>query len=318
MSGRMLLAAVAVAALGTGLSADRQGPPAGAPQAPAAPAANPTRSGGIAVPTISLLPGLSPVPNYALVKPEIPPPTVPEGFTPIFNGKDLSGWHISKTARHGHTPDFHVQHGVIVGTQQPYGQGGLLLTDKKYRNFELTLEVKPDWGCDSGIFFRATEEGAAYQITMDYLGNGNGGLARLIGEGGISLGTARGGGANAAAAAGAAAVGAAGARGTAAPPAAGAAAGAGRGNQAAQPSAASLAWKREEWNLVRVRVEGDAPKLTVWFNGQLVNEQQDTANHAPNGMLEGPIVLQIHGGTDRWAPGGFWRWRNIGIKELPN
>src|SRR4029079_5959872 len=118
---------------------------------------------------ISLLPGLSTVPNYAAVKPDLPAPMVPEGFTPIFNGKDLSGWHISKIARHGHTPDFHVQQGVIVGTQQPYGQGGLLLTDRKYRNFELTLEVKPDWGCDSGIFFRTTEEGAAYQITMDYL-----------------------------------------------------------------------------------------------------------------------------------------------------
>jgi len=26
----------------------------------------------------------------------------------------------------------------------------------------------------------------------------------------------------------------------------------------------------------------------------------------------------VHGGTERWVPGGFWRWRNIGIKELPN
>ena len=60
------------------------------------------------------------------------------------------------------------------------------MTDKTYRNFELSLEVKPDWGCDSGIFFRTTETGAAYQITMDYLGNGNGNIGRLIGEGGIS------------------------------------------------------------------------------------------------------------------------------------
>ena len=56
----------------------------------------------------------------------------------------------------------------------------------------------------------------------------------------------------------------------------------------------------------------------MWINNQLVNEQQDPANHAPDGMVEGPIVLQIHGGTERWVPGGFWRWRNIGIKELPN
>jgi len=112
---------------------------------------------------------------------------IPEGFVSLFNGKDLSEWHVSKTARHGRTPDFRVVHGVLLGTQQPYGQGGMLVTDKKFRNFELTLEAKPDWGCDSGIFFRATESGAAYQITMDCLGTGNGNLGRMIGEGSISL-----------------------------------------------------------------------------------------------------------------------------------
>ena len=250
---------------------------------PGAPAPAPVRSGGVIVPTITLLPGLTPVPDYDKVKVPDQAPQIPEGFTPLFNGKDLSGWHVSKTARHGRTPDFRVVHGILLGTQQPYGQGGMLVTDKKYRNFELTLEAKPDWGCDSGIFFRATESGAAYQITMDYLGNGNGNLGRMIGEGGISLG-----------------------RNTAS------------GNTPAIPSAASQAWKREDWNLIRVRVEGVAPKVTVWINNQLVNEQQDTENHAPEGMVEGPIVLQVHGGTERWVPGGFWRWRNIGIKALPD
>jgi hypothetical protein len=266
--------------------------------APGAP--TPVRSGGVIVPTITLLPGLTPVPDYDKVKPPDPSPQIPEGFTPLFNGKDLSGWHVSKTARHGRTPDFRVVHGVLLGTQQPYGQGGMLVTDTKYRNFELTLEAKPDWGCDSGIFFRATESGAAYQITMDYLGTGNGNLGRLIGEGGISLGGGRGRG-NVA---------------TAADPTSGRNTAA--GNTAATPSAASQAWKREDWNLIRVRVEGVAPKVTVWINDQLVNEQQDTENHAPDGMVEGPIVLQVHGGTERWVPGGFWRWRNIGIRALPD
>lgn len=55
-----------------------------------------------------------------------PPPRVPVGFTPIFNGKDLTGWHVSKTNHHGTTPDYHVVHGMIVGTQQPFGQIGFL------------------------------------------------------------------------------------------------------------------------------------------------------------------------------------------------
>ena len=37
-----------------------------------------------------------------------PPVTVPPGFTPIFNGKDLTGWHVSQTNHHGTTPNFHV------------------------------------------------------------------------------------------------------------------------------------------------------------------------------------------------------------------
>jgi hypothetical protein len=93
------------------------------------------------------VPGATPVPDYNQVKVPDPIPQTPEGFVPLFNGKDLAGWHVSKTARHGRTPDFRVVHGMLLGTQQPYGQGGMLVTDKKYRNFELTLETKPDWGC---------------------------------------------------------------------------------------------------------------------------------------------------------------------------
>jgi 3-keto-disaccharide hydrolase len=284
MSNRRIVVTFFGAAITAAIVTAQQSTPPTTQSGTATPA--PVRSGGVVVPTITLGPGLTPVPNYNEVTPPIPAPQIPEGFEPLFNGTDLSGWHVSKTARHGHTPEFRVVHGVLMGTQHPYGQGGMLVTDKKYRNFELTLEAKPDWGCDSGIFFRTTETGAAYQITMDYLGNNNGNLGRLIGEGGISLGSGRAGGAGS------------GAAGT--------------------PSAASQAWKREDWNVIRLRVEGPAPKVSVWINNQLVNEQQDAANHAPEGMIEGPIALQVHGGTERWVPGGFWRWRNIGIKELPN
>ena len=75
---------------------------------------------------------------------------IPEGFTSIFNGKDLDGWHVSKTNHHGTTPDYHVVHGLIVGTQCPIDSGGILLTNKRYKNVEVYMEIKPDWGNDSG------------------------------------------------------------------------------------------------------------------------------------------------------------------------
>src|SRR5690606_15295748 len=84
-------------------------------------------------------------PNYIGWELPVPPVEVPEGFTPIFNGTNLSGWDISRTNHHGRTPDFFVQHGMILATQNPFGGGGILLTDTAYGNFALYMEVKPDW-----------------------------------------------------------------------------------------------------------------------------------------------------------------------------
>src|SRR4051812_16997172 len=50
----------------------------------------------------------------------------------IFNGKDLNGWHTSRSSHHGTTGKFYVEDGAITLKQNPYGQGGVLLSDKKY------------------------------------------------------------------------------------------------------------------------------------------------------------------------------------------
>jgi hypothetical protein len=224
-------------------------------------------------------------------------PKMPAGFTPIFNGKDLTGWHVSKTNHHGTTPDYHVLHGLIVGTQNPRGKGGILLTDKKYTNVEVYIEVKPDWGCDSGLFLRSNEAGDAYQVTLDYLPGG--GMGGIYGEGlkGVTNANA-----------------------------------AGRGNAAdltpeqraeqirSRAAVWQKAWKREAWNSVRARIEGDVPHITVWINDQLITDFTDTANHAADNATDGMIAIQMHYSnekTPRWLDGGFWRWRVIAVKELP-
>jgi hypothetical protein len=219
--------------------------------------------------------------------------TIPEGFTPLFNGRDLTGWHVSRTNHHGTTPEFRVVHGLIVGTQHPLGKGGILLTDKKYRNFEVYMEVKPDWGCDSGLFLRSSEAGEAYQVMLDYLPGGN--LGGIYGEKltGVSMGGAS----------------------SAALSQAERAAEMKKRNEAWQK-----AWTREAWNSIRARVEGAVPRITVWINGQQVTDWTDTANHAANGAEDGMIAIQMHYSdreTPRWVPGGFWRWRNLAVKELP-
>jgi len=102
------------------------------------------------------------------------------GFKPIFNGTDLTGWHISKSNHHGTTPSWTVENGVLTGTQDKPGQGGILLTDRKYRNFEISMELNPDFGCDGGLFLRSNEQGQAYQVMIDYLDGGS--IGGIYGE----------------------------------------------------------------------------------------------------------------------------------------
>ena len=101
---------------------------------------------------------------------------MPEGFKSIFNGKNLEGWHISRSTHQGTTPDFRVEDGVIVVSQKPYGQGGVLLTDGKYKNFEFYVEIKIDSFTNGGIFIRSTESGIAYQVELDENSNSTGAL----------------------------------------------------------------------------------------------------------------------------------------------
>jgi formylglycine-generating enzyme required for sulfatase activity len=80
--------------------------------------------------------------------------------------KSLDGWHISRSTHQGTTPDVKIRKGEIILKQHPFGQGGVLLSDKKYRDFELSVEVKVDSFCNSGIFLRSSESGVAYQVEL--------------------------------------------------------------------------------------------------------------------------------------------------------
>lgn len=91
---------------------------------------------------------------------------------------DPAGWHISRTTHQGTTPSVRMKNGEITLRQHPYGQGGVLLTNRKYHDFELTLDVKIDSFCNSGIFLRASESGQAYQVELAEPG----GTGNLFGE----------------------------------------------------------------------------------------------------------------------------------------
>jgi hypothetical protein len=200
---------------------------------------------------------------------------VPAGFTPLFNGKDLSGWHVSQVNHHGNSKGWTVKDGVVLATQDRPGNGGILLTDRKYRDFEVSLEINPDWGCDSGLFLRSDEQGEAYQVMIDHLEGGS--VGGLYGEG---IG----------------------------------------GQTFANNKEWGKHWKKGEWNTLRARIEGDVPHIRVWLNEYPLVDWTDTVNHSKGGATDGMIALQMHfsdAKTPRWKEGGFHRFRNVAVKELP-
>lgn len=75
-----------------------------------------------------------------------------DGFAPMFNGKDLSGWQT--------TGNWVVQEGGIVTLVPRPGEHGwqrydaYLTTARKYGDFVLDLEFKFDKGGNSGVFLR--------------------------------------------------------------------------------------------------------------------------------------------------------------------
>ena len=67
-----------------------------------------------------------------------------QGFVSIFDGRTLHGWHVSGKTGHGTGGRWVVEDSAIVGSQDRPGNGGIVITDAKYGNFEVVLEMKND------------------------------------------------------------------------------------------------------------------------------------------------------------------------------
>jgi len=81
-----------------------------------------------------------------------------EGFVPIFNGKDLSGWEGNKklwTARDG----------VLIGRSPGIRHNDFLATTKEYGDFILRFQIrlKPN-SANSGVQFRSTRVPNSHEV----------------------------------------------------------------------------------------------------------------------------------------------------------
>jgi hypothetical protein len=219
-----------------------------------------------------------------------------DGFVSLFDGVSLKGWHVSpKTghsaaSKHSTGGKWVVQEGAIWGSQDIPGDGGIIITDEQYGDFEIALEMHNDFGPDSGLFLRSTEDGKAWQAMIDYHANGN--LMGIYGEGLQAKPSVR--------------------------------------NYTfletpekiveetnspvklpVLPQSWKYFWRHGEWNELRARIVGNPPAITTWINGVKIMEWEEKQVRHP---ATGGIALQVHGGGDLTRQ--FVRYRNIRVKKL--
>lgn len=238
------------------------------------------------------------------------------GFVPLFDGKTLNGWHVSAQTGHSHTSGnksggrWVVEDGAITGSQDVPGNGGIVVSDKEFGDCEIALEMKNDFGPDSGIFLRSTENGIAYQVHVDYHVDGT--LAGVYGEGFSTplrirnfkfLDSPE----------------------KIVPEDAPAVVGI--KDESKKPSSDEYPlpvkpadwpafWKHGQWNEMRARITGNPPTITTWINGVRFVQYTDHSGEGgkPRHPAAGHIALQVHGGGDYTKQ--FVRYRNIRVKPL--
>jgi hypothetical protein len=206
---------------------------------------------------------------------------VPKGFTPLFNGKDLSGWKglvqnpkaraaMSKdeleAAQKKADENMRAHWSVVDGALEFDGKGQSLCTAKDYGDFELYVDWKILEGGDSGIYLRGTPQVQIWDTEFEkYFG----------------IGSQKGSGA--------------------------------LWNNKKNPRFPSAKADKPvgEWNTFFIRLIGD--KLSVKLNGKLVVEDVTMENYWERNKplyKTGQIELQNHGNK-------LW-FRNLYVKELSN
>lgn len=98
----------------------------------------------------------------------------------LFNGKDLTGW-----TNHGREK-WYVEGGELICESGPYKEYGYLGTDRKFKDFDLSLEFKQEANGNSGVFIRSSIEGVkikGWQAEVAPKGQHTGGIYESYGRG---------------------------------------------------------------------------------------------------------------------------------------
>jgi len=201
-----------------------------------------------------------------------------EGWTSLFNGKDLDGW-----IQRGGKAKYRVEDGQIVGAAVPGSDNSFLCTKRDYADFILELDFKVDAKINSGVQIRShsydepkvyTLNGKIYKIPA----------GRVFGyqieidpsdrawSGGFYEEGRR-----------------------------------GWLQDLTKNDAARKAFKKLDWNHFKIECKGDSFK--TWINGVPAADARDAVD------ASGFIALQVHG-APKDVKGQEVRFRNLKLKEL--
>lgn len=221
----------------------------------------------------------------------------PAGFTPLFNGQDLSGWRGGNTYDHRQLlelpaaereamiakwtaslteqkdgkPHWRAEGDVLVND----GFGGYATTLKDYGDFELLLDFKLAPGADSGVYLRGVPQVQIWDTAIPDTKD----IGYAKGSGGLWNNT--------------------------------------KGTPGRDPLVKADK-PIGEWNALRVVMVGS--RVSVWLNRKLVVDHAVLENYYDKGNKKlkpeerrpipahGPVQLQTHGGATHW--------RNIFIREI--
>lgn len=210
-------------------------------------------------------------------------PSPPKGFTALFNGDDLTGWHgmehfdpralaaMGKEEREkkveAWTEDARKHWKVDDGALVNDGHGAYLTTDKEYGDVELLIDYKTVAGADSGVYLRGTPQVQIWDTTKE---GGKWNIGADKGSGGLW------------------------------------------NNSPGAPGKDPLVLADKpfgEWNRLRILQVG--ARTTVYLNDKLVVDHAIMENfwdRAAPLFARGVIQLQTHGGEIRW--------RNLFVREI--
>ncbi len=178
-----------------------------------------------------------------------------EGWTHLFNGKDLTGW-VQKNG----TAHYRIEGDAIKGRTSEGSPNSFLCSEKEYGDFELQFEVKVHDMLNSGVQIRSKSKpltdkdrvGRVYGPQVEIEASGENGA-----EAGYVYGEAT-----------------------------------GRGWLTSEDRLKPhKVMKSGEWNAFRIVAKG--PRIQTWINGQMIEDLTDEAIYETH--PKGFIGLQVHG-----------------------